>query len=121
MNRRFFHRVDVRANGELIWATRSRFGKIKTHREYITTTNVSVSGAKIELSGNHHFPQRSRARLKLGLEYCEVEVLETGTSKSGTTSLRLSFITPSARFITIVEQWMPISTDEREDHIHAWT
>ena len=121
MNRRFFNRVDVRANGELLWATRSRFGKIRTHREFITTTNVSVSGAKIELKGNHEFPLRSRARLKLGLEYCEVEVLELIRSTPGRTLLRLSFITPSARFIAIVEQWMPITTDGRDEHIHAWT
>lgn len=121
MNRRFFHRVDVRANGELIWATRSRLGKIKTHHAYITTTNVSVSGARIELSGKHNFPIRSRARLKLGLEYCEVEVLESDTSTSAKTILRLSFITPSSRFISIVEKWMPISTDERDEYVHAWT
>lgn len=121
MNRRFFHRVDVRANGELVWATKSRLGKIKTHREYITTTNVSVSGARISVPGDHTFPVRSRARLKLGLEYCDVEILEVDTSSSKQTDLRLSFITPSARFITIVEQWMPISTDERDDYIHAWT
>jgi len=121
MNRRFFHRVDVRANGELVWATRSRMGKIKTHREYITTSNVSVSGARITLPGNHDFPLRSRARLKLGLEYCEVEVLDIAKPDSKHTDLRLSFITPSSRFITIVEQWMPISTDERDDYVQAWT
>lgn len=121
MNRRFFHRVDVHANGELLWATRSRLGKIKTHREYITTENVSVAGAKIILKGDYDFPIRSRGRLKLGLEYCEVEVLEIAKPKSGLTMLRLSFITPSARFITVVEKWMPISTGERDEFVHAWT
>ncbi len=121
MNRRFFHRVDVHANGELLWATRSRLGKVKTHREYVTTENVSVSGAKIILKGNFDFPLRSRARLKLGLEYCEAEVLEIAKSETGFTMLRLSFITPTTKFITIVEQWMPISTGEREDFVHAWT
>lgn len=121
MNRRFFHRVDVRANGELIWATRSRFGKVKTHREWITTSNVSVSGARITVPGGHDFPLRSRARLKLGLEFCEVEVLEVSKPSSSQTDLRLSFITPSAKFITVVEQWMPISTDDREEFSQAWT
>ena len=120
MNRRFFNRVDVRANGELLWATRSRLGRVSTHREYITTTNVSVSGAKITLKGKHDFPLRSRARLKLGLEFCEVEVLEVETS-SKSTELRLAFITPNSRFITVVEQWLPISTDDRDDFVSAWT
>ncbi len=120
MNRRFFHRVDVQANGELVWATRSRLGKVKTHREYITTENVSVSGAKIILRGDYDFPVRSRGRLKLGLEYCDVEVLEIKKSQAGDTMLRLAFLTPTSRFISIVEQWMPISTDEREDFVHAW-
>jgi hypothetical protein len=121
MNRRFFHRVDVHANGELLWATRSRLRKVKTHRKYITTENVSVSGAKIILNGDFRFPVGSRAQLKLGLEYCEVEVLEVLKSKGGLTMLRLTFITPSSKFVTIVEQWMPISTGERDDFVHAWT
>lgn len=121
MNRRFFHRVDVRANGELLWATKSRLGKIKSHREYITTSNVSVSGARITVPGDNTFPVRSRARLKLGLEYCEVEILEVSKPNKNLSELRLAFITPSARFISIVEQWMPISTDERETYQSAWT
>lgn len=121
MNRRFFHRVDVRANGELLWATKSRLGKVKSHHEYITTTNVSVSGARITVPGDHDFPLRSRARLKLGLEYCEVEILEVAKPNKNRSDLRLAFITPTSRFISIVEQWMPISTDEREDYQAAWT
>lgn len=120
MNRRFFHRVDVRANGELIWATRSRLGRVSTHREFITTDNVSMSGAKIVLKGKHDFPLRSRAQLKLGLEICDVEVLQIETS-SKATLLRLAFITPGLRFITIVEHWMPISTDGRDEFASAWT
>jgi hypothetical protein len=120
MNRRFFHRVDVRANGELLWATRTRLGRVSTHREYITTDNVSVSGAKIALKGKHDFPLRSRARLKLGLEFCDVEVLQIETV-SNSTVLRLAFLTPNSRFITIVEQWLPISTNDREEFVSAWT
>jgi len=121
MNRRFFHRVEVHANGELLWATKSRLGRVKTHRQYITTDNVSVAGAKVILQGDYDFPVRSRARLKLGLEYCEVEVLEHHKSGTGQTMLRLSFITPSMKFITVVEKWMPISTDRRDDFVQSWT
>ena len=120
MNRRFFHRVDVRANGELVWATRSRLGRVRTHREFITTDNVSMSGARIALRGKHDFPLRSRARLKLGLEFCDVEVLEIETSFNSTV-LRLAFLTPNSRFVAIVEQWMPISTNDRDEFVSAWT
>ncbi len=120
MNRRFFHRVDVRANGELLWATRTRLRRVRTHREYITTDNVSVSGAKIVLKGKHYFPLHSRARLKLGLEFCEVEVLQIDTS-SNSTVLRLAFLTPNPRFITIIEKWMPVSTNNRDEFVSAWT
>lgn len=121
MNRRFFHRVDVRANGELLWATRSRLGRVKSFRKYITTINVSVSGAKVAVPGSHVFPIHSRARLKLGLEFCDVEVLQVDSTAQGRTVLRLNFLNPSTRFITIVEKWMPISTDERENFLQVWT
>ena len=119
MNRRFFHRVDVKANGELIWATKSRMGRVKSHREYVTTINVSVDGAKIALKGRHDFPLHSRARLKLGIEFCDVEILYIDTNPDATV-LRVNFVSPTHRFISVVEKWMPISTEERDDFISAW-
>jgi hypothetical protein len=121
MNRRFFHRVDVQANGELLWATKSRIGRVKTHRDYITTINVSVDGAKVALKGDHNFPKYSRARLKLGIEFCEVEILDIDRSPKDYTILRMSFISPTSRFVSVVEKWMPISTDERDDFVNVWT
>ena len=121
MNRRFFQRVDVRANGELIWATKGRFGRISTHREYITTHNLSVDGARLELKGAHTFPIGSRARLKLGLEFSDVEILECAVSANGTTDLRVTFITPSPRFVAVVEQWIPIATEDRQMFGGSWT
>ena len=120
MNRRFFGRVDVKANGELLWATKSRLGKVKTHREYVTTINVSVDGAKIEMRGNHQFPKNARAQLKLGIEYCDVEVLEVSRGPRGSI-LRLALVSPTARFVAVVEQWLPVSADERSEFSSSWT
>jgi hypothetical protein len=122
MNRRFFHRVAVTANGELLWATKSRLGRVRSHREYITTIDVSVDGAKIELAGRHLFAPNAHARMKLGIEFCEVEVLDVDRkSRSGNTILRLSFVAPSSKFVSVVEKWMPISTDDRNEHLSSWT
>jgi len=121
MNRRIFHRVDVTANGELLWATKSIFKRIAKHREFITTVNVSIDGAKIVLKGRHIFPSQARARLKLGIEFCEVEVLESlYDAKSNRTLLRLSFVTPTSRFVSVVEKWMPIDTAERDQFSSSW-
>ncbi len=122
MNRRFFHRVDIQANGELLWATKSRFGRVSNHRDFITTVNVSMDGAKIVLKGRHTFPPNARARLKLGIEFCEVEVLEVlHKSRPDSTQLRLLFISPNARFVSVVEKWMPIDAQGRDEFISAWT
>jgi len=121
MNRRFFNRVDVQANGELLWATKSRVGRVTNHREYITTVNVSIDGAKIAVPGYRSFPAGARARIKLGIEFCEVEVLETITATgSDYTLVRVNFISPSARFVSVVENWLPISQEERNDFMSNW-
>ena len=120
MNRRFFKRVDVHANGELIWATKSRFGRVTTHRVFVMTENVSVDGARILLPGSYDFPIMSRARLKLGLEFSEVEVLDCVRTRAGRTALRLTFITPSHRFIEVVERWIPVATAQREVFGASW-
>jgi len=106
MERRFFNRVDVEANGELLWATKSRVGRISNHREYIKTVNVSMDGAKIAVPGYRSFPVGARARLKLGIEFSEV--------------VRVTFVSPNHRFISVVERWMPISTEERDDFMSSW-
>jgi len=121
MERRFFNRVDVEANGELLWATKSRVGRISNHREYIKTVNVSMDGAKIAVPGYRSFPVGARARLKLGIEFSEVEVLETiGNTSSDFTLVRVTFVSPNHRFISVVERWMPISTEERDDFMSSW-
>ncbi len=122
MNRRFFNRVDVQANGELLWATKSRFGRVTNHREYITTKNVSIDGAKIAIPGSHNFPEGAHARIKFGIQFCEVEVLETTVMASGAATIaRVIFLAPDARFVKEIEKYLPVQTDEREDFLSAWT
>ncbi len=121
MDRRFFHRVDVAANGELLWATKSRVGRVKNHRDYVRTINVSIDGAKLVLPGRHSFPNGAKARLKLGIEYCEVEILQSDNSvMPGETMLRVSFLAPNARFVSVLEKWIPTS-NQREPFSSSWT
>lgn len=121
MNRRFFKRIDVKANGELLWATRSRLGKVKNVREYITTTNISIDGARIAIPGHHQFPDGAHARFKLGIQFCEVEVLEADTkSMPNYTIARLLFLSPDRRFVAVVEKYLPVATDERDEFISNW-
>ncbi len=122
LERRFFARVNVSANGELIWATKKAFGRVATHREFLVTQNLSRDGAKVLLNDVHHFPVGSRARLKLGIEYSEVEILGVQKPPSGKTSLRLAFIGPNARFTKVVEQYLPMGGDfERDAYETKWS
>lgn len=122
MNRRFFNRVDVKANGELLWATKSRFGRVTNKREFITTVNVSIDGAKIAIPGTHAFPEAARARIKLGIHFCEVEVLDADTKTSPKyTFARVVFIAPDHRFVSVVEEYLPVAKNERENYLSNWT
>jgi len=56
LERRFFSRTNVSANGELVWATKKMFGRVSTHREFLVTENLSRDGAKVLLNDTHHFP-----------------------------------------------------------------
>ena len=71
--------------------------------------------------GPHHSPIGARPRLKLGLEFSDVEVLECSPTPEGNTAIRLTFITPSPRFVHVVEQWIPVATNERETFGANWT
>ena len=119
--RRVFTRVDLRANGELVWATKSRLGRVTTHREFVTTKNVSIDGALIVLPGSWEFPENARARLKLGIEFCDVEILES--RRTGSASLlRMMFLQPTPRFVSVLEGWMPaVATEVRQGFQSIWT
>ena len=122
LERRFFARTKVAANGELVWATKKMLGRVATHREFLVTENLSRDGAKVTLNANHHFPVGSTARLKLGIEFCEVEILGVHKQPSGRTTLRLSFVNPSAKFNRVVEQYLPIGNEfERQVYGTNWS
>jgi len=118
-NRRLFHRAAITANGEFIWATKNRLGRVKTHREFVTTKDISVEGAKIRMDGAHEFPAKFRGRMKLGLHFCDVEVLDSSQSETST-ELRILFLAPNQQFIEIIEQWMPVSQESRNEFKSAW-
>jgi len=110
MERRFFDRIDIAANGELIWATKGVLGKVSTHRAYLMTENLSVDGAKVIITGKHHLAEGGRARLKLGLEFADVEMLEVTHATPGHTDVRLRFLAPHRKFLEEVEKYLPSST-----------
>jgi hypothetical protein len=120
LERRFFGRVNVSANGEILWATKKLLGRVANHREFLVTQNLSRDGARVLLRNNHHFPVGSRARLKLGIEFCEVEILGVQKTNDGQTVLRMAFCSPNARFNRVVEQYLPVA-NERETVETNWT
>ncbi len=121
LERRFFERTRVAANGELLWATKKMFGRVANQRAFLVTENLSRDGAKVLLQEEHHFPVGSRARLKLGIEFTEVEILGVQRPPQGKTSLRLTFINPSAKFNRVVEQYLPVGNEfERVPHETQW-
>ena len=122
MERRFFERADAAANGELIWATRNRLGRTHTHRAFLRTENVSLEGARLVLSGDHSFPLEARARLKIGLQFCDVQVRAVEEAPSGFTILRVVFLSPTAAFLHEVEKYLPIENwDSRAIYESYWT
>lgn len=120
MERRFFERVDTSVNGELIWATKGSFGRVTTHRVYITSENLSIDGIKVLIDDSYDFPMHSRARLKLGLEFCDVEVLGIDPAPAGQQGLRLTFLAPHQRFLEVVEKWLPKDHEIGENVKPLW-
>ena len=122
MERRFFERTEAFANGELIWATRNRLGRTHTHRANLRTENVSLDGARLVLDGDHSFPLQARARLKIGLKFCEVQVQAIEDAPSGTTVLGVVFLGPTAEFLHEIERYLPIGNwDDRAIYQSRWT
>ncbi len=122
MERRFFERTDATANGELLWATRNRLGRTHTHRAYLRTENVSLEGARLVLQGDHSFPLEARARLKIGLKFCEVQVRAIEDAPSDYTILRVVFLAPTADFLQEVERYLPIENwEDRAIYQPNWT
>lgn len=112
MNRRFFERTLVRANGELFWATKGRFGKLTSHHTFFHTQNVSLDGARLVLSPDVVIPDGSVVRVKFGLETCAVEV-RTTERVADNIIVRVIFLNPSQKFVSTIEQWIPVDETKR--------
>ena len=120
MERRFFERVDVAANGELLWATKGLVGRVQTHRAYLMTENLSMDGARVALRGTHHLPPGVRARLKIGLEFTDVELLDVRYPERDRTDIRVHFLNPSRAFLEVIEQYLPTKVNERGVYEDRW-
>gem|GEM_PF-1435646 len=118
--RRSFRRVELRRNGELVWTSKSRLGRKTTNREFITTKNLSVEGAKIVLPGEWEFAENERARLKLGIDFCDVTILDAASNGVATT-IRLGYVAPSPSFIQAIERAQPDADDGRFSMMGLWT
>lgn len=122
MERRFFERAEAAANGELIWATRNRLGRTHTHRAFLRTENVSLEGGRLIIDGDHSFPLEARGRLKIGLQFCDVQVRAIEEPQDGHTVLRVVFLSPTTAFLHEVEKYLPIENwDERVVYQPRWT
>ncbi len=122
MERRLFERAEAGANGELVWATRNRLGRTHTHRAFLRTENVSLEGARLVLNGDHSFPIGARAQLKIGLQFCDVQVRAIDEAPSGYTVIRVLFLGPTAAFLHEVERYLPIANwDQRAIYEQNWT
>lgn len=95
--RRNFHRVTTPHTGEFVWKSKLLLGRHQTEREFVTTQDLGVNGARIVLPGEWKFSEGDRGRLKVGPEHCDAKVLEATTNGVATT-LRLTFVNPSPQF-----------------------
>lgn len=120
MERRLFHRESIAINGELCWATKGRFGRRETQRSYLRTLNLSLDGARIELKGHFPFRVDAVARIQLGIQYCDVRVLDV-EHNNDRTILRIFFVSPTRDFIAVVEEYLPTTTEHRGLHQGEWT
>ena len=118
--RRHFRRILVQESGEFVWNTRSRIGRTKTFREFVTTENLAVKGAKIIVPGDWKFEEGTIGRFKLATEFCEAEVLEAASNGVSTVA-RLMFIGPSAGFIEAVQRQTDRAEDDRFSFKHLWS
>ena len=112
MERRVFKRSSVEMNGDLSWTTKGRFGRKQKQRAFVRTENLSLDGARIFLDGTLPFAVDATARLQLGIRYCDVRILEV-LHQDDCTILRITFVTPSRSFVSILEEQLAINTGAR--------
>ncbi len=119
MERRLFHREPAEINGELVWFTKGRLGKQRRHHSFVRTSNLSLEGAKIHLSGTHDIATGAKARLQLGIISNDVRVLEANHTGSSTW-LRVVYKEPSQQFIAYLEENLPVITEDRSRFEGKW-
>ena len=119
--RRHFKRIEVRKSGEFVWSSKPLIGRSKTLREFVTTQNLAVKGAKIIVPGQWEFKEGDFGRFKLATEFCDAQVLEA-TSNGVSATLRLVFIGPSEGFIAAVTREQATAAgDDRFAFAKLWS
>lgn len=119
MERRAFERSSVEMNGELSWTTKLRFGRKARQRAFIRTSNLSLDGAKLSIPGEYPFAVGAIARIQLGIQYCELRILDVRHAQN-TTTLRVTFVSPSRNFVGMLEEQLAINTKARERIEGKW-
>lgn len=107
-------------NGDLQWVTKGRFGRKQRQHAFVRTSNLSLDGAQVELNGIYPFADKARARLQLGIRYCDVRIMDVKHQRDKTI-LRLFFMAPNADFVALVESQLPVITTDRERFEGKWT
>lgn len=119
MERRLFTREPVSMNGELTWMAKGRLGRKTSHHAFVRTSNLSLDGAQLNMAGTLPFKIGATVRLTLGIECCDAQIKDV-SHRSGRTTLRVSFLSPSTNFVHILEEYLPVDTKTRGQYEGKW-
>lgn len=119
MERRLFKRDNISINGELTWVTKGRLGRKTKGHAFVRTSNLSLDGARLDMAGNFPFSLGAIVQLTLGIHPCGVQIKDV-SHRSGRTILRVSFLSPSTDFVSVLEEHLPIDTTARRHYEGKW-
>lgn len=119
MERRLFKREPISMNGELTWTTKSRLGRTAKNHAFVRTSNLSLDGAQVEMTGTLPFSLGATVRLTLGIQPCDVQIKDVSHQR-GRTILRVSFLSPSTSFVQVLEEYLPVDAKARAHYQQKW-
>ena len=106
-------------NGDLSWTIKKRFGRRERQRAFVRTKNLSLDGAKIFVDGIYPFAVNAVARLQLGIQYCDIRILQVDHTND-CTILRVTLSSPSRSFVSMLEEQLRINTTARKPVQGKW-
>ncbi len=119
MERRLFGRIPVSINGELTWVTKGRLGRKTNQHAFVRTSNLSLDGARLDMTGTLPFSVGATVRLTLGIQTCQVQIKDVSHDR-GRTILRVCFLSPSNNFVQVLESYLPVDSKAREHYQNKW-